>query len=209
MKQLSEHDIALLSALLDDALPRAEADALRQRLQQDADLRDALVDLTLTRDAMRAMPVAQPPRSLRIDPVRLTQARGWRWWLVMPPAGQFIPTMAVTLSLCICIIFGQQAFVSSNNPDILKGIADVELMAPNAEIAPASSDMAAESRIAEAQPGTDTAPVAVAPELQVVAPAPAHTNWWWAATSVAALASLSSAVWAWRVAQRRRILLKR
>jgi hypothetical protein len=82
MKQLSEYDMALLSALLDDALPRAEADALRQRLQQDAALRDALVDLTLTRDAMRAMPVVQPPRSLRIDPARLTQARGWRWWLI-------------------------------------------------------------------------------------------------------------------------------
>jgi len=209
MKQLSEHDIALLSALLDDALPRAEADALRQRLQQDADLRDALVDLTLTRDAMRAMPVAQPPRSLRIDPVRLTQARGWRWWLVMPPAGQFIPTMAVTLSLCICIIFGQQALISDNNPDILKGIADVELMAPNAALAPASSDMAADARVADAQPGTDAAPAAIAPDLPLVAPEPAHTNWWWAATSVAALASLSSAVWAWRVAQRRRITLKR
>jgi hypothetical protein len=209
MKQLSEHDMALLSALLDDALPSAEADALRQRLQQDAALRDALVDLTLTRDAMRAMPVVQPPRSLRIDPARLTQARGWRWWLIMPPAGQLIPTMAVTLSLCICIIFGQQALISSSNPDILKGVADVELMAPNAAIAPASSDMAAESRIAEAQPGADPASVAVAPELQVVAPAPAHINWWWAATSVAALASLSSAVWAWRVAQRRRVVLKR
>ncbi|MFM7679554.1 MAG: hypothetical protein ACKO83_11960, partial [Roseiflexaceae bacterium] len=131
MKQLSEQDMSLLSALLDDALPSAEADALRQRLQHDTALRDALVDLTLTRDAMRAMPVAQPPRSLRIDSARLQQARGWRWWLVMPPAGQIIPTMAVTLSLCICIIFGQQALISGENPDILKGIADVALMAPN------------------------------------------------------------------------------
>lgn len=209
MKQLTEQDIAQLSALLDDTLPAAEADALRQRLQHDAALYDVFVDLTLTRDAMRALPVAQPPRSLRIDPARLTKARGWRWWLVMPPAGQLIPNMAVALSLCVCILVGQQAIGAGSASDILKGIAEVEMMAPNAVEAPANSEMAADVSEPASQRADDSVSGVSDPTVQLVAPDQSVVVWWWAATVAAACATLATVVWAWRVAVRRRITQKR
>ena len=194
MKQLSEQDSAQLSALLDGTLPEAQAAVLRQRMQSDDALQDAFTELALTRDAMQALPVAQPPRSLRIDPQRLHQARGWRWWLVMPPAGQLIPNMAVALSLCLCIVFGQQALTTNHEPEMLKGAVVAESLAPNA-----GADSAA-----SAAPAADAAP-----DMQVVAPAPADmTSWWWAGAGVGAGAALASMTWARRVAHRRRVVQK-
>lgn len=185
MKQLSEQDIAQLSALLDGTLPAAQAAVLRQRLQDDEGLQDAFTELALTRDAMRALPVAQPPRSLRIDPQRLHQARGWRWWLVMPPAGQLIPGMAVALSLCVCIVFGQQA-LQVPEPVVLKGaVVTAQAVADDATLAPANDTQL------------------VAPQVSDITP------WLWAGTGAGAGASVGSAVWAWRVAVRRRAMRKR
>lgn len=195
MKQLSERDSAQLSALLDGTLPDAQADALRQRMQSDDALQDAFTELALTRDAMQALPVAQPPRSLRIDTQRLHQARGWRWWLVMPPAGQLIPNMAVALSLCLCIFFGQQALTTTSAPETFKGAVVAESLAPNA----------ADESAASAAPATDATP-----NMQVVAPEPVDmTSWWWAGAGVGAGAALASLTWARRVAHRQRVVQKR
>jgi len=177
-----------LSALLDDTLPAAQAAALRQRLQHDEALQDAFTELALIRDTMRALPVAPPPRSLRIDAQRLHQARGWRWWLVMPPAGQLIPSMAVALSLCLCIVFGQQAIQVSGEPATLKGAVVADAVAPDASAS-------------QAAPTADMS--LVAPDATDMAP------WLWAGTGAGAGASLGSAVWAWRVAARRRAISKR
>ena len=188
MKSISEHDSAQLSALLDDTLPAAQAAALHQRLQQDEALQEAFTELALVRDTLRALPVAPPPRSLRIDPQRLQQARGWRWWLVMPPAGQLIPSMAVALSLCVCILFGQQAFVISSEPETLKGAA----------------------MAADAAPAPDAQTLGSITDAQVLAPSAADmAPWLWAGTGAGAGASVGSAWWAWRVAARRRVTRKR
>lgn len=196
MNPISEHDSAQLSALLDDALPAAQAAALRQRLAHDDALQDAFTELALVRDAMRSLPVAPPPRSLRIDAQRLQQARGWRWWLVMPPAGQLIPTMTVALSLCLCILFGQQALAGDIAPEVLKGAAVSESVALNADAATSAEAVA---------PASDAAA-----DMQVVAPQPADTTpWLWAGAGASAGAAFASLAWARRVAQRRRVTQKR
>jgi len=200
-KQLSEQDSAQLSALLDGTLPDAQAAALRQRMQSDEALQDAFTEIALTRDAMRALPVAQPPRSLRIDVQRLQQARGWRWWLVMPPAGQLIPSMTVALSLCLCILFGQQALTPSPEPAVLKGAVMAESAASNTNTA----SLAAPDTSAAAA-DTMTAPV----DMSVLAaPAPDMTPWLWAGAGTSAGAAIASLAWARRVAQRRRVTPKR
>jgi anti-sigma factor RsiW len=90
---LTTQDMERLSALFDGELSPTNAEALRQRMHTDAALQDAYTELALTQDAMRTMPTLKPPRSLRIDPQRLQQARGWRWWLISPPGGRLFPTL--------------------------------------------------------------------------------------------------------------------
>jgi hypothetical protein len=129
---ITTQDMEQLSALLDGELSPANATKLRQRMQTDAALQDAYTELALTQDAMRTMPTLKPPRSLRIDPQRLHQARGWRWWLISPPGGQLFPTLGVAMSLCFCLLFGAVAMQPAESP-VLKGA----VTSPAPEAAPA------------------------------------------------------------------------
>lgn len=129
---LTTQDMEQLSALLDGELSPTNAATLRQRMQTDVALQDAYTELALTQDAMRTMPTLKPPRSLRIDPQRLHQARGWRWWLISPPGGQLFPTLGVAMSLCFCLLFGAVA-MQPVETHALKGA----VTSPSQESAPA------------------------------------------------------------------------
>ncbi len=174
---ITTQDMEQLSALLDGELSPANAATLRQRMQMDDTLQEAYTELALTQDAMRTMPTLKPPRSLRIDPQRLHQARGWRWWLISPPGGQLFPTLGVAMSLCFCLLFGAVAMQPAET-HMLKG--------------------------AVTSPATKTAPadqaILVAPDAVPLAGSP----WAWLG-AVAGVGVLGgTARWSWQIRGRKR-----
>lgn len=65
---LSEHDLELLSAYLDNQLVVTERAAFEKRLQVEPQLRAELEDLRATTALLRELPVLTPPRSFTLDP---------------------------------------------------------------------------------------------------------------------------------------------
>ena len=170
-------DIEQLSALLDGDLSPANAAAMRQRMLADEALQDTFSELALTQDAMRTMPTLKPPRSLRIDPQRLHQARGWRWWLISPPAGQLFPTLGVAMSLCFCLLFGAVAMQPVEN-QTLKGA----VTSPSTETAPADES------------------ILIAPDAVPLAGSP----WAWLGVVAGAGVLGGTARWSWQIRGRKR-----
>lgn len=174
---LTDQDFQQLSAFLDGALSSADATLLRQRMQTDAALQDAYTELALTQDAMRTMPTLKPPRSLRIDPQRLHQARGWRWWLISPPGGQLFPTLGVAMSLCFCLLFGAVA-MQPVETHTLKGA----VTSPATEVAPADQS------------------VVIAPDANPLA----GTPWAWLGAVTGAGILGGTVRWSWQIRSRKR-----
>ena len=180
---ITTQDMEQLSALLDGELSPANATKLRQRMQTDAALQDAYTELALTQDAMRTMPTLKPPRSLRIDPQRLHQARGWRWWLISPPGGQLFPTIGVAMSLCFCLVFGAVAMQPVES-HALKGA----VTSPATEAAPADE-------------------AALSVDAQLIAPDTlplAGTPWAWLGVAAGAGVLGGTARWSWQIRGRKR-----
>lgn len=174
---ITTQDMEQLSALLDGELSPANAAKLRQRMQTDAALQDAYTEMALTQEAMRTMPTLKPPRSLRIDPQRLHQARGWRWWLISPPGGQLFPTLGVAMSLCFCLLFGAVALQPAESP-VLKGA----VTSPAAEAAPTDETILIAS---------DAIPLAGSP-------------WAWLGAVAGAGVLGGTARWSWQIRGRKR-----
>lgn len=180
---LTTQDMEQLSALLDGELSATEAATLRQRMQTDATLQAAYTEIALTQDAMRTMPTLKPPRSLRIDPQRLHQARGWRWWLISPPGGQLFPTLGVAMSLCFCLLFGAVALQPAESP-ILKGA----VTSPALEAAPADeSALSVDAQL-------------IAPDALPLAGSP----WAWLGVAVGAGVLGGTVRWSWQIRGRKR-----
>lgn len=72
---LSARDLELLSAYLDERLGPRERAALENRLQSDAGLRRELEQLRATVQALRGLPVLQPPRSYTLPVPAPSKAR--------------------------------------------------------------------------------------------------------------------------------------
>ena len=174
---VTTQDMEQLSALLDGELSATKAATLRQRMQTDATLHAAYTELALTQDAMRTMPTLKPPRSLRIDPQRLHQARGWRWWLISPPGGQLFPTLGVAMSLCFCLLFGAVALQPAESP-VLNGA----VTSPALEAAPTDETILIAS---------DAVPLAGSP-------------WAWLGVAVGAGVLGGTARWSWQIRGRKR-----
>jgi anti-sigma factor RsiW len=174
---LTTQDMEQLSALLDGELSPTNAATLRQRMQTDAALQDAYTELALAQDAMRTMPTLKPPRSLRIDPQRLQQARGWRWWLISPPGGQLFPTLGVAMSLCFCLLFGAVAMQPVES-HMLKGA----VTSPATEAAPADES------------------ILIAPNAIPLAGSP----WAWLGVVTGAGVLGGTARWSWQIRGRKR-----
>lgn len=145
MSTISHSDIALLEDLADDALPAAQASALRLRMASEPALADAYSELSLMRAMMHDLPAARPPRSLRLDRQTMQQARGWRWWLISPPGGQFVPAMGLVACLCIALLFGTGYGEGTGADQVqLKGSVQAPLVAE----APAEASQADEPAVA-------------------------------------------------------------
>jgi anti-sigma factor RsiW len=130
MSTISHADITLLQALADNELPASQVATLRSRLAAEPALADAYSELALTRAMMEDLPVARPPRSLRLDRQTMQRARGWRWWLIAPPGGQFVPAMGLVACLCLALLFGTGYGQGSSTDRVqLKGSIQAPLVA--------------------------------------------------------------------------------
>jgi anti-sigma factor RsiW len=211
---VTTQDMEQLSALLDGELSATKAATLRQRMQTDATLQAAYTEIALTQDAMRTMPTLKPPRSLRIDPQRLHQARGWRWWLISPPGGQLFPTLGVAMSLCFCLLFGAVALQPAESP-VLKGA----VTSPALEAAPADeSALSVDAQLAESpvlkgavtSPALEAAPAdesALSVDAQLIAPDAlplAGSPWAWLGVAVGAGVLGGTVRWSWQIRGRKR-----
>ena len=148
--------MSLLQALADNELPANQSAALRARFVTEPMLADAFSELAMMRELMHDMPAARPARSLRLDHQVMQQARGWRWWLINPPGGQFLPALSVTACLCVALLFGTGYDLASAPDQVhLKGSVAAPMQA-DAPAAPAPAEAApAESARAEAAPAAD------------------------------------------------------
>ena len=66
--ELSERDVELLSAYLDEMLSEAERQELEARLPQEAPLRDELLALRQTMRLVTDLPTLKAPRDFRLKP---------------------------------------------------------------------------------------------------------------------------------------------
>lgn len=179
---VTTQDMEQLSALLDGELSATKAATLRQRMQTDATLHAAYTEIALTQDAMRTMPTLKPPRSLRIDPQRLHQARGWRWWLISPPGGQLFPTLGVAMSLCFCLLFGAVA-MQPVETQILKGAVTIPIPEAAPEVAPVDES------------------VLIVPNAVPLAGSP----WAWLGVAAGAGVLGGTARWSWQIRGRKHV----
>ena len=140
MSTISQSDMTQLQALADNELPAAQANALRNRMTSEPALADAFSELAMMRTVMESMPAVRPPRSMRLDRQTMQQARGWRWWLISPPGGQFMPAMGMVACLCMVLLFGT-GYGQENSADVihLKGSVEAPLMADAAGTAEQSA----------------------------------------------------------------------
>ncbi len=149
MSTISHSDMSLLQALADNELPANQSVALRARFVTEPMLADAYSELALMRELMHDMPAARPARSLRLDHQVMQQARGWRWWLISPPGGQFLPALSVTACLCVALLFGI-GYDQVSTPDqlYLKGSVAAPMLADApAEAAPTDAARAADASV--------------------------------------------------------------
>jgi len=147
MHHISEGDMVLLTALLDGALDPQQSDALRQRLADDDTLHDAYLDLVLIRDQLTQLPLVRVPRSFRLDEASFRRARGWHWWLNLPPGGVFAPALSAVASLVVVIFFVRGLFVVPTPADM-----NQMMVAPVAESFVLEEAPAAQSRMLESAP---------------------------------------------------------
>lgn len=153
MHHISEEDMVLLTALIDGALNPQETEKLRQRIAHDDALHEAYLDLELIRDQLMHLPPVRVPRSLRLDDVTFARARGWRWWLNLPPGGVLTPALSTVASIVVTMFF-VQGLMTPALP-----AATPMMAAPAAESFALEEAPAAESRMLESAPMmADSAP---------------------------------------------------
>ncbi|MGD2028103.1 MAG: hypothetical protein PVI99_09830 [Anaerolineales bacterium] len=104
--RLHQQEIENLSAYLDHELTEAEEAKIRARLSEDANLREVLEDLRLTRYTLRNAPQVKRQRSFTLTPEMVSQQRfAWR-------ALNFSRIMAVTASVLFVVVLGGQMLFS-------------------------------------------------------------------------------------------------
>ena len=166
MHHIREEDMVLLTALLDGALNPQESATLRQRLATDHVLHEAYLDLELIRDQLNHLPPVQLPRSLRLDDGAFTRARGWRWWLTLPPGGVLTPAFGAVASIVV-VVFFVQSLLAQRMP-----VEPMMMAVPAAESFMLEEAPAAQSRMLESAPVIESAPISEdAPMLADSAPA--------------------------------------
>ena len=153
-------EIENLSAYLDHELSEVEENQLRGRLAQDAELRDKLEDLRLTRYTLRHTPKVRRQRSFTLSP-EVVQKQKFAWRAV-----NFSRMVAVAASVLFVLVLGGEflfggsaGMIASAPAENATSIQELdEMEAPMAMEAPAEE--AAEAPAME-EPATE--PMAEAP----------------------------------------------
>lgn len=171
LHHLPRRDLEALSAYLDGELGAEKARHLETRLEQDQELRAALVELRSVRDAVRGLPSLHPPRSLVLTPDKVGRSAVLRAY----PALRLATALATTAFL----------FVSGANVVLSRGLtvgarapAEAPMMAQAPPpVAPGTEmvEVAGAPLLSEA-PSLDTLTAPTTPEAAEMAAAPETTT---------------------------------
>lgn len=175
---LSNRDLELLSAYLDNELRPAERDALNARLAHDAELRIALTELRANRLLLRQAPRLKAPRSFALDPAQFS--RSFPWWqrLFMPgvlQASGALGAVAAIALIAMGLLLGTGA---QPTPATAQPAAEIAFQPTLAAVLPTSTlaaTMSATPTVVPTVPPTATFALsfeAQASEPELAAPAP-------------------------------------
>jgi len=150
--KLNYTEIENLSAYLDHELSEVEENQLRTRLAQDAELRDKLEDLRLTRYTLRHTPKVRRQRSFTLSP-EVVQKQKFAWRAV-----NFSRMVAAAASVLFVLVLGGEILFGGGAGMLASAPAENatfmqesdEMEAPMAMEAPAMEEPAMEEPMAEA-----------------------------------------------------------
>ncbi len=162
LHHLSRRDLEALSAYLDGELRPAEARRLEARLHKEAQLRMALAELRSLREAVRALPVARPPRSLALTPEMVGRRSGARPY----PALQLATALATAAFL---VVSGANAILGRSFTLGARAPAEVPMML---EAAPPAAEITEAAPFVAPAPFSDALVPSTTPEMLQRAVAP-------------------------------------
>ena len=175
---LSNRDLELLSAYLDNELRPAERDALNARLAHDAELRIALAELRANRLLLRQAPRLKAPRSFTLDPAQFSQSLPWWQRLLMPgvlQASGALGAVAAIALIAVGLLLGRG---EQSTPATAQPAAEIAFQPTLAAVLPTSTltaTMPPTPSVAPTAPPTATIAIsfeAQASEPELAAPAP-------------------------------------
>jgi hypothetical protein len=216
MTRISNRDWEALSAYLDGQLSKRDQDRLEARLNDNADLQDALEQLRRTRTVLRSLPVVRAPRNFMLTPqmVRSRPAPSPAYpvfrfasaiatiFLALVLLGDFITPPATATLPTSAAMLAQEApsakVSSGESPLAATGAPETMLQAPSIDTAAPDSVQATESARQTAAPSgmgsagpEGTPPIA---GLMVAQPTPADASGTFQAQAVTATPEIVSAL---------------
>lgn len=171
---ISDSDLALLSAYIDQQLNAAAQAELEQRIASDPYLRAELEELRATTALLRALPPLAPPRSFTLDPARAPRRRSllptaWFMQLGGGLAGLALVLLAslqmlggVGASMATAPLPMMEAVPQSAPAPMAAAIAPTETLVTTLSAAPTAETMAAVMAADNGAPAATQAPTAMA-----------------------------------------------
>lgn len=175
---LSNRDLELLSAYLDNELRPAERDALNARLAHDPELRIALAELRANRFLLRQAPRLKAPRSFALEPAQFSRSLPWWQRLFIPGVLQVSGALSAVAAIALIaagLLLGTGA---PPTPATAQPAAEIAFQPTLAAMLPTSTPAATTSAAPTVAPtvsSTATAALsfeAQASEPELAAPAP-------------------------------------
>ncbi|MGQ9849187.1 MAG: hypothetical protein ACUVSU_03960 [Aggregatilineaceae bacterium] len=175
---LSNRDLELLSAYLDNELRPAERDALNARLAHDAELRIALAELRANRLLLRQAPRLKAPRSFALDPAQFSRSLPWWQRLFIPGVLQASGTLGAVAAIALIAVGLLLGTGARPTPTTAQPAAEIAFQPTLAAMPPTSTlaaTISAAPTVAPTAPPTATVAISLeaqASEPELAAPAP-------------------------------------
>ncbi len=125
--EISEKDMTLLCEYLDDALSITDRAKFDKRLQQSAELKEALADMTALKRSMRSLPCKPVPHHFTLTRSEAEKARRGRF--LLPTFGW----ASVVSMILLAVIFGSE-FIFTNFSVPQTPAEPVAMMLPDAAV---------------------------------------------------------------------------
>jgi anti-sigma factor RsiW len=185
---LSDGDIELLSAYLDDELTSTERAQVETRMQQEPELRSELEALRSTVSLLHDLPAVAPPRSFTLDPAEVQPRRPsfLAWFGTLQGAGALVAlVLAVSVTTVVVVggTMGSGAEMAEAPMSADQAVPEAEMTEEDAPAAAMVAPSAAPTAHAAAEPQAgapaaedasgEGAPVPALPEEEAAGDAPA------------------------------------